>query len=190
MRKVLTALILLFAAASPCDSRGLNNAAYMEQFRVLIEQVIKADNVMFTHMQIVARRLDAYYAAHGHLPYAGVQQEKFKESLDKVLPANPYNPQTTELYYKMKLDQDGRSKMFFLNDAFLSKDRVKEFRERAPEGWQADPGTIMVMVNGEGTYAIWATSADRQPIRDYQRNNRTRIICHDLLAEVGRSQPQ
>lgn len=178
-------LISALAATPPCESRAVNYSAYAEQFRAMMEQVVKADNVMFAQMQIIARRLDAYYAKHGHLPYAGTQQEKFKAAADKVLPGNPYRPQTTEHYYRMKLEDDGRSKMYFLNDSFLSKEAVKAYRAKAPDGWKADPGTIMVMVNGESTYAIWATSADRMPLRDYQRNNRTRIICHDLAAELA-----
>jgi hypothetical protein len=188
---LITLLASIALAPIASDARGINNAQYMEQFRLMMEQLVRADNAMYAQMQMVARRLDAYYAKHGHLPYSGVQQEKFKAAVDHDLPVNPYKPQTTELYYKMKLEEDGRSKMYFLNDAFLSKDRVRDYRVKAPEGWQADPGTIMVMVNGEGTYAIWATSADRQPLRDYQRNNRTRIICHDLAEELAQtSQPQ
>lgn len=186
LRLAAALLILCSLAASPGLARGVNaRLGYVDIFRETMRKLVQADDAMYEQMRVIARKLEEFYLRTRHLPYAGPQQEKFKASVEKETIPNPYKPQTTELYYGMKLQDDGRVKMWFLNDSFLSKERIRECRQQAPKGWSADPGTIMVMVNGEGTYAIWASSADRLPLRDYQHNCRTRIICHDLLEEFA-----
>lgn len=190
LRFAAALLILCSLAAPPVLARGVNSKlGYVDVFRETMRKLVQADDAMYEQMRVIARKLEEYYLRTGHLPYAGPQQEKFKAAVERETIQNPYQPQTTELYYRMKLQDDGRVKMWFLNDSFLSKEQIKECRQQAPKGWSADPGTIMVMVNGEGTYAIWASSADRLPLRDYQHNGRTRIICYDLAVEFAK-QPQ
>jgi hypothetical protein len=190
LRIAVSLLVLCSLTAGPAFARGGSaRSGYLEAYREQINRLLQADNAMYEQMRAIARKLEDYYVRTGHLPYSGPQQNKVKANIEKTMIVNPYRPQTSELYYGMKLEDDGRAKMFFLNDVFLTIDKVREWRVKAPEGWTADPGTIMVMVNGEGTYAIWAASADRLPLRDYQRNNRTRIIVHNLAEEFAR-QPQ
>jgi hypothetical protein len=186
--RIATALILICSlSAAPAFAHGVSaRTGYVSAFNEVISRLVQADNAMYEQMRAIARKLEGYYQRNGHLPHPGPQQDRFKANIEKELMQNPYRPQTSELYYGMKLQDDGRVKMYFLNDVFLSVDKVREWRKEAPQGWSADPGTIMVMVNGEGTYAIWAASADRLPLRDYIRNNRTRIIVHDLVEELAR----
>lgn len=177
---------MLVSCAPPTVHAKAVPQGYLEQFKETMKLLLEADAVMFAQMQAVARKVDGFYKRHGRFPHEGVEQERFRAAVLRDLPANPYKPQTKELYYGMKLEDDGRIKFHILNDTFLTKDWVREYRKAAPKGWTADPGTIMLMLNHNGTYAIWATSADRLPLRDYQRNNRTRIICHDLVEELSR----
>jgi hypothetical protein len=177
-------LIAVCAAQPAVFGKAAVPQGYLEQFKETMKLLLEADNLMYTQMQVVARRVEAFYKRHGRFPEEGVEQERFKASVMNVMPQNPYKPQTKELYYGMKMQEDGRIQFHILNDAYLTKEYVSQYRKQAPRGWQADPGTIMLVLNHNGTYAIWSTSADRLPLRDYQRNNRTRIICHNLVEEL------
>jgi hypothetical protein len=188
--RIATILLLIcLSISAPAFARGVNaKLGYVDAFRETMNRLVQADNVMYEQMRVIARRLEDYYLRTGHLPFAGTQQEKFKQKVEADSIPNPYKPQTTELYYGMDMKDDGRVKMWFLNDPFLTIEHSREWKRQAPQGWTADPGTIMVMLNGEGTYTIWAASADRLPLRDYARGtNLTRLIFHDLAEEFRKS---
>lgn len=183
--RAFTLLIVCCAgiAFMPLMADAKASTQYVEAFRQTINQILAADSDLYLQMQYAAKRMTLYYQKYGHFPRSGVEQDKFIQSVLRHFNFNPYRPKVTELYYKQQPDEDTKSHLYILTDPLITLERLRAFRKNAPDSWKAEPGTIMILTNGEGTFAVWGTSADRLPLRDYERGNRLKMICRDLAAE-------
>lgn len=161
------------SAASLRNSRG-----YLKEFTEIITKVLEADGEMWKQMKLVSLKLDQYYFRHGHFPRTSQEEATFKRILAKYIIANPYAPQQIDVANNEQLKSDAPFTIHFLMDAGLNPQSLKEWVKKPSPTWQADPGTIFVISNGENYYALWAASADRLPVRDFERNNKLKVIGH------------
>jgi len=185
-----TSLLIACVVVTTAPALAGGKVAYghLEAFQELMKQIVQADGQLCEQMQYVSKRLQQYYARNGRFPSPGTAEQNFKTSVLRHFPFNPYRPKVTDLYYDKQLPEEEKTHLHILTDPFMNYDSVRAFRKSPPTSWRAEPGTIMVITNGEGTYAIWGASADRQPVRDYANNNRVRLLGRDLAADALKRQ--
>lgn len=145
-------------------------------------QLMQADAQLVDQMYFVAKELRMFYEKHRRFPREGTEMENFKASLLRKL-ANPYRPRVTDEYYNTARPEDAQPHLYIVTDGGITLEGAKEYRVNPPASWTADPGTIMVIINGEGTYWIWGASADRLPVRNPE-TNKTRLFARDVRREM------
>lgn len=182
MRISVALSMLVLLHSQPAQAGTKTPQGYAQVMQETINLILKADGHLYEQMEYVARRLERYYTKFHHFPRPGVQENNFKASILKHLVFNPYKPKVTDLYYNKPMPEDSVSHVYMLTDPFMNIDNLRSFHKAAPESWQGDPGSIFIMTNGEGLYAVWGAGADRRPIKDHEHGDKVRMFYHDFSA--------
>lgn len=167
--------------AAPASAGPLTTSK-VEVVKEQMKLLMQADAQLVEQMYYVAKRLRLFYEKNGRFPADGTEMEDFKSRVLKHLLFNPYKPHVKDEYANEERKEDEKTHLYIATDSGITLDAAKSYRLAPPPTWQADPGTIMVVLNGEGTYWIWGASADRLPVRD-PLTNKTRLFARNLKAE-------
>lgn len=67
-------------------------------------------------------------------------------------------------------------------DYSLSPNTIDSYRNDPPSNWEAAPGTITAIGNGQGFFAIWGAGHDGKPIKDAPNSKRPYVIAQRVFA--------
>jgi hypothetical protein len=173
-------LLLLVLLATPCGAGQLPHG-FVEQYMSTLKQVLQADHEMYVQMQLTGKRLEQFYFRHGHFPNSTEERNSFKDALGKNIIANPYKPEITDQIEHRKISGPYTVPIFWLQDPSLRRADFRQLLQQPDPSWQGQPGTIFILTNGRNTYLIFATSADRLPVRDLAGEGQPpRMICKEI----------
>jgi len=165
--------VALAVALSPLSAQAKGRPspeAYTVRLRqILIQMQNEALADVSAVMSDVCSWLEDYGRQDGHFPATDVEAAAARASLQRLMPANPFNlavaqrpPETRHI----PTNAEERIKVNFVVDMGLDRDAVKALIDLPPDTWQAPAGTITVISNGYHLAAIWASGADQRPIKD------------------------
>ena len=178
-------LLMMFLAASvlcapvPAEGRGgAFGKNYLQQITESLKLVFVADAQLYHDLVIVSQSLKEFYVKNRHLPMPGAEQDNFRIALAKEIPFNPYKPQVINMYTNEP--EPSPMSVYFLSDAGITRESVKQWKTNPPPSWQGEPGSIFILTNGKSLFMLWGASADRLPMKNLQTDNSVRLIFHDL----------
>jgi hypothetical protein len=157
-----------FALISPCLAGGVNRELLTRQNQILLQLQKAAVDRMAAAVERAAAQLRLFCREAGHFP-SGPEESRLAETeIAALMPTNPFlfpTPTAYESPHAQVRDED-RIRVAIRIDRHLNDEAVLRFLEFPPDDWQAPPGTIVVVTDGNRLAAIWASGADQRPIRD------------------------
>jgi hypothetical protein len=182
MRMVALLLVLYVVGCSQiANARTAVSQKFIAQYTSVLRETLKADDEMFQQMQLVERKLCQFYGKLGHFPESEDEKAVFAKVVSKYIIGNPYRPEFTDRVTGEKIIEPYTVPLYIFSDPGITRQHLLAYIRKPPESWQADPGSIFVLTNGENLYLIWAAGADRLPIRDIStRELKARVIAKKI----------
>ena len=131
----------------------------------------------------------------GNNPYAGVSNTPARAGeLDGLNPGLSYfynangSPVTgspiasDEWTSELTAEKAGRINLQM--DYGLSSGQIDSYRNDPPSNWEASPGTITAIGNGQGFFCVWGAGHDGKPITDGPSSKRPYIIAQRVQSTV------
>ncbi len=177
MKRLLSIFIAITAlAGSPFAlAREQYPIHFVYAFRTAQEKRIAADKRLLANMDTICDWLMYYRIKNGHLPEPGAEENEAIEKLQRIIQPNPYS--ATGVQTKESLQP---CKLVFKWDNLLNDIKRKEWQSKAPDDWQAEPGTITVIMAHREFVLVWGAGSEHRPIFD-DKHKQTYLSWHDFL---------
>lgn len=166
---------IALTSASMADAREQYPIHFVAAYRIAQEKRIDADKKLLANMDSICDWLMYYRMKNGHLPEPGAEEEKCLEKLQQIIKPNPYSATGLQSTTALK-----PCKIRFQWDYMLSDAKRKEWQTKAPDEWQAEPGTITVIMAHSEFVLVWAAGAEHRPILD-DKHKTTFLSWHDFI---------
>lgn len=165
---ILTSGLILTCLTLPVVAAPKQNAiSFVGEYKQAQDHRQEADKKLIDNMESVGDWLVQFKLKFGHFPEVGVEEQKATDYLQKkLMKSNPYSVTA--------IQSNAESKAYcplrFIHDIGLSDPIREAWEKQIPSDWNAEPGTITIIINEYNNAVIWGAGADHLPIRDYKTN--------------------